>query len=199
MVFKTVPIYDRMLVHLVRLSFEIPMGVCSMKKFWYASVILIPLLLFAFFTSCATKGGGYAGGTGSFTYDGQTYPLAGAGFDIYSDWFEVDLASSGINVSEWTGSGQIIWFELISPSTQGAPGTYTWNSATYELWDGGISLDYTAYPESGTYLWFDYATANSGDYVSISVSGSTYTIEFSVLLQDGNTVTGSYPGAVIIW
>ena len=174
-------------------------GVFTMKKLWYASVILIPLLLFAFFTGCTTKSGGYSGGTGSFTYDGQTYPLAGAGFDIYSTWFEVDLASSGINVPEWTGSGQIVWFELISPSTQGAPGTYTWNSATYELWDGGISLNYIADPESGTYIWFDWETANGGDYITISASGSTYTIEFSVLLEHGNTVTGSYTGAVNFW
>ena len=168
-----------------------------MKKFWYVGVILIPLIVLVLFMGCATEGGG---GSGSFTYDGQTYPLTGAGLDIFSGYFEVNLVSSGINVAEWTGTGNIVWFDLVSPSTQGAPGTYDWAATGgYELYDAGISFNYVADTGTGTWLYADDVLVSSVDYISIAVDGSTYTFEFSLTMTDGKTVTGSYTGTVTIW
>ena len=168
-----------------------------MKKFWYVGVILIPLIVLVLFMGCATEGGS---GTGSFTYDGQTYPLTGAGLDIFTEYFEVNLVSSGINVAEWTGTGNIVWFDLTSPSTQGAPGTYDWAvTGGYELYDAAISLNYVAGSGTGTWLSADDVLASTADYVSIAVDGSTYTIEFHLTMTDGKTVTGSYTGTVTIW
>jgi len=178
-----------------------------MKKLWYLSVIIIPIVVLVLFTGCpspTSSGGGGGGGvgSGSFTYDGTTYPLTGAGVDIYPavPSFEVSIVSSGINVPAWTGTGHIVWFDLTSPSTQGEPGTYDWAvTGGFELWEAAISFDYVADTDSGTWLDADWALANSGDYITISVSGSTYTFEFSLTMDDGKTVTGSYTGPVTIW
>jgi len=169
-----------------------------MKKMWYLSVLVIPVIVLLLFTGCPSKGGG--GGGSSFTYDGNTYPLTGAGVDIYFDHFEISIVSSGINVPQWTGTGHIVWFVLVSPSTQGAPGTYDWDATGgFLLYDAAISLDYVADTDTGTWLWADWDLADPGDYISISVSGSTYTFEFSLTMEDGKTVTGSYTGPVTIW
>jgi len=172
-----------------------------MKKLWFLSVFVIPIFVSIVFTGCpspTSHDGG--GGSGSFTYDGNTYPLTGAGVDIYSASFEVSIVSSGINVPQWTGTGHIIWFDLTSPSTQGAPGTYDWAiTGGFELYDAGISFDYVADPESGTWLYADWVKRDSGDYITISVSGSTYTFDFVLTMEDGKTVTGSYTGPVTIW
>lgn len=172
-----------------------------MKKMWYLSVLVIPVIVLLLFTGCPSKDGGGGGGSGSFTYDGNTYSLTGAGMD---DWgsgiFELNFVSSGINVSEWTGTGYIVWFDLTSPSTACAPGTYDWAATGgFELWEAAISLDYVADTDTGTWLGADWAEPDPGDYISISVSGSTYTFEFSLTMFDDNTVTGSYTGPLTVW
>ena len=171
-----------------------------MKKLWYVSVVLIPLLVLVLFTGCPTTSGG-GSGTGSFTYDGNTYSLTGAGMeDFGSGIFELDIVSSGINVVEWTGAGYVVFFELFSPSTAGASGTYDWAATGgYQLIDAGISLDYNADAATGTWLYVDWFLADPGDYITISVSDDTYTFEFSLTMTDGKTVTGSYTGTVTIW
>ena len=121
------------------------------------SVILIPLIVLALFTGCPTKSGG-GGESGSFTYDGQSYSLSGAGVEHFSNeeqWIEISIVCSGINVPEWTGTG--------------------------------------------TWLQADWILQNSGDYLTISVSGSTYTFEFSLTMTDGRTVTGSFTGSITMW
>ena len=156
------------------------------------------MVVLALFTGCPSKDGG--GGTGSFTYDGQTYPLTNVGLDIFSTTFEVNFVSSGINTSEWTGSGNVVWFDLASPTTQGAAGTYDWAATGgFELWDMAISFDYVADTGAGTWLYGDWATANPADFISIAISDGTYTFEFSVTMDDGKTVTGNYTGGVVIW
>jgi hypothetical protein len=181
-----------------------------MKKLWFLSFIVIPIFMLVLFTGCpaptsnngGSSGGSSGGGSGSFTYDGSTYPLTGAGIDIYPavPSFEVSIVSSGINVPPWTGTGHIVWFDLTSPSTQGEPGTYNWAfTAGFELWEAAISFDYDADTDLGTWIDADWALANSGDYITISVNGSTYTFEFSLTMDDGKTVTGSYTGPVTIW
>jgi len=173
-----------------------------MKKLWFLSFFVIPIFVFVLFTGCPspTSSGGGGGGSGSFTYDGTTYPLTGAGVENFAWGFEVSIVSSGINVPLWTGTGHIVWFDLTSPSTQVAPGTYDWAfTGGFELWEASISWNYVAETDTGTWLDADDLTRNSGDYITISVSGSTYTFEFSLTMTDGKTVTGSYTGPVTIW
>jgi hypothetical protein len=168
-----------------------------LKKRWYLSVLVISAIVIVLFTGCPSKDDG---GSCSFTYDGNTYSLTNG---IIEDWgggdFDIYLASSGIDAVHWTGKGDFVFFDLISPSTIAAPGTYDWAATGgFELWDGGIGLNWDADTDNGTWFNADWTLQESGDYVTISVSGNTYTVEFSITLQNGKVVTGSFTGPLSI-
>ena len=85
-----------------------------MKKLWFLSVFVVPLIVLVLFTGCPSGGGGDVSvgkGSGSFTYDGTTYPLTNASIDDWQDGeFWLYIASAGIDAFEWTGIGDIIVF-----------------------------------------------------------------------------------------
>jgi hypothetical protein len=159
---------------------------------------LVAALIFISASCDETCGGS---GSGSFTYDGNTYSLTGAGMEDFENGiFELDIVSSSINVCEWTGTGHIVCFELFSSSTPGASGTYDWSGSGGLLFlQVGISLDYNADSGTGTWLLIEDQFPNAGDYLTISASGDTYTFEFSLTMVDSKTVTGGYTGTVAVW
>ena len=168
-----------------------------MKKLWFLSVFVIPVVVLTLFTGCPGGDGVTVGkGTGSFTYDSTTYPLTNASIDDYQDgWFELYIASDGIDAYEWTGTGNIMYFELYSPTGGIAAGTYDWNTpGSYYLWWCSMGLNYDTATDSGT-VEHD---AVSGS-ISIAISGGTYTITWSVTMDDAKTITGSYTGTVSVW
>ena len=164
-----------------------------MKKLRYMSVLLLPIFVLVLFTGCPPID---VGGSGSFTYDGTTYSLTNGALENYRRGdFDVVLASSGLNAAQWEGAGNVIWFDLISPSIIGAPGTYDWEGTDgFLIWESGLSFDYNATADIGDWIYGDWEKAASEDYVTISVNGSSYTIQFSITLQDGKVVTGSFTG-----
>lgn len=135
-------------------------------------------------------------GSGSFMYDGTTYPLTNGALEKYGRGdFDVVLASSGLNAAEWEGTGYFVWFDLLSPAMIGAPGRYDWaGTDDLQLWAGGVTFEYDAAEDNGNWIDADWELAASGDYLTISVDGKTYTIDFSVTLKDGRVLTGSYTG-----
>ena len=165
----------------------------TMKKLQTVSVLVMPIIVLVLFTGCPPIN---TTGSGSFTYDGTSYPLTNG---VLEDWgrgdFDIYLASSGLNAALWKGTGDVVWFDLVSPSTIGAPGTYDWEGTDdFTLWEGGISFNYNADTDSGIWIDADWSEAAIEDHVTISVDGTTYTIEFSVTLIDGKVLTGSYTG-----
>ncbi len=170
-----------------------------MKKLWFLSVFVVPLIVLVLFTGCPSGGGGDVSvgkGSGSFTYDGTTYPLTNASIDDWQDGeFWLYIASAGIDAYEWTGIGYIISFYLESPTGVIAAGTYALPPTDgYVLWGCDMGIEFNTATDTGTTEHF--ATAGS---ISIAISGSTYTINFSITMDDGKTVTGSYTGTVSIW
>ena len=165
-----------------------------MKKLWSLSVFLIPIIVLLLFTAgCPPID---TTGSGSFMYDGTTYSLTNGALEDYGRGdFDLVLASSDLNAARWTGTGYYVWFDLVAPTTIGAPGRYDWAATDdFILWEGGITFDYNADTDRGTWIDADWSEAVSEDYVSISRDGRTYTVEFSVTLIDGMIVTGSYTG-----
>ena len=164
-----------------------------MKKIRSLSALVLPLIILVLFTGCPPIN---IGGSGSLRYDGTTYPLTNGALEDYGQGnFDVVLASSGLNAARWQGTGNVVWFDLVSPATIGAPGTYKWEDTDgFLLWESGLSFDYNATTASGDWIYADWEKATSEDYVAISVNDSSYTVEFSVTLQDGKVVTGSYTG-----
>jgi hypothetical protein len=117
------------------------------------------------------------------------------------DDFDIVLASSGLHAARWEGVGDVIWFDLVSPSTLGAPGTYDWiGTDGFQLWDSALSFDYDATEDTGNWIYADWEKAASEDFVTVSVNGRSYTIEFSVTLENGKVVTGSFTGPLpVVW
>jgi hypothetical protein len=165
----------------------------TMKKLRSLSVLLLQTFVLFLFSGCPPINNG---GSGSFTYDGNTYSLSNGALEAYGrNDFDIVLASSGLNAAEWEGAGNVIWFDLVSPSTIGAPGTYDWEGTNdFLLWESGLSFSYNATADTGDWIYGDWEKAASEDYVTISVNGSTYTIAFSITLEDGKVVTGSFTG-----
>ena len=164
-----------------------------MKMLGSLHLLVFPIMLVFLLTGCPPVN---TTGSGSFTYDGTTYPLSNGVLEDYGDAdFDVVLASSGINAARWTGSGYFVWFDLVSPTTTGAPGRYDWaGTDDFILWEGGISFDYDTDTEKGIWIDGDWEVSASEDHVTISVDSGTYTVEFSVTLFDGKILTGSYTG-----
>ena len=165
-----------------------------MKKLWTLSLLVLAVIVSLLCTTgCPLIP---AAGSGSFTYDGTTYPLTNGVLEDYGRGdFDVVLASSGLNAVQWKGTGYFVWLDLVSPSMIGAPGRYDWaGTDDYLLWEGGVTFDYDAETENGNWIEADWEAAASEDHVTISVDGRTYTIKFSLTLMDGTVLTGSYTG-----
>ena len=83
-----------------------------MKKLRYLSFLVLPVFLLALFTGCPPINIG----AGSFTYDGNTYPLTNGALEDYGEGdFDIVLASSGLNAAQWKGVGNVLWFDLVAP------------------------------------------------------------------------------------
>ena len=110
-----------------------------MKKLWSLSVLLIPIIVLLLFTAgCPPID---TTGSGSFMYDGTTYSLTNGALEYWKVGdFDLVLASSGLNTALWEGTGDVVWFDLVSPSTIGKPGRYDWAGTDgLLLWAGGIN------------------------------------------------------------
>ena len=170
-----------------------------MKKLRSLCVLVLSIFALFLFTGCPPIDGD---GSGSFTYDGATYSLTNGILEAYKmNDFDIVLASSGLDAAEWEGVGDVIWFDLISPFIIGAPGTYDWAGTDgFQLWDSGLSLDYNATEDTGDWIYGDWEKLASEDFVTLSRNGRSYTIEFSVTLEDGKVVTGSFTGPLpVVW
>ena len=119
-----------------------------MKNLWSLSVLVMFIIVLFLLTGCPSINTG----SGSFTYDGTTYPLTNGAFEDWGDqYFDIVLASSGLNTRQWEGIGNVVWFDLLPPSTLGEPGTYDWaGTDDFLLWEGAISFNYNADTDTGT-------------------------------------------------
>ena len=164
-----------------------------MEKLRTLSILLLPIFVLFLFAGCPPI---TIGGSGSFTYDGNTYPLSNGALEDYGEGdFDIVLASSGLNAAQWEGAGNVLWFDLVAPPGMGTPGTYDWNgTGGLLLWESGLSFNYNATADTGDWIYGDWERAADEDYVTISVDGSSYTIAFSITLEDGKVVTGSFTG-----
>lgn len=122
----------------------------------------------------------------SFKVNGTTYSLDFGMLEyygedeIYNSWdIDITLFSS---YTEDTG----IYLDLNSPYSSLASGTYNWSNSgrvAYSIVDGGVGTPVNEYR----------ATAGS---VSVNVTGTIYSINFTLILSNGGTSTGSYTGTL---
>ena len=139
-----------------------------------------------------------------FTFKGKDYELTRgfaefdgiytAGADKYYYWILV-LTSSGITVDddeEFQGTGDAVIIEIRAKNDDSfVP------AGSYEF-DDDLAYGY------GVYVNFNPATGAGSGYtdiedisITVSKSGNTYTINFTITLGDGSVVTGTYKGDLV--
>ena len=170
-----------------------------MKKLILLFLLLLPAVFFSFGSSCDSKGGDVAA-RGSFTYDGNTYPVHSAMLWDYgatngSYNLDFEAVSAGVDLMEETGTGNGFLIELFFPNPTPTSGTYTYNTNldpfTFGYAEIFLPWDYDAW--TGTFV------PATGGTVNVTVNGTEYTIEFTLTLVDGKTATGSYTGPAPIY
>jgi len=158
---------------------------------------VVLLLVSLVFTGCKKDD---ESSSNSFSYNGKSYELT-QGFlvnygsvsksTVYN--FDLYLLTSGINVETGTGTGSYLYFEMFTDSSTGlGDGTYdytdTYASLTFDY--AKIYIDYNIETQSGSYAYIYDGT------VTISKSGSTYTITIDCVDTNNKTIKGSYTGTL---
>lgn len=168
------------------------------------------VMTFFAFASCDSNGaGGGAGGgtgTGSLTVGGQTYSLSkmytidyglvSAG--VYN--IDIALVSDGLTLNRDTGFGsgigEIVYLELFFPTPSISAGTFIFSDVSdppansFSDWsDIEVRWQPALDISDG---WWELA----GGVVTISISGSTYSINGNVDLDDESTATFNYSGPI---
>ena len=169
------------------------------------NLLLSVVTLLLLFVSCKkNKDGSSPASTNKFTYDSKEYPLDKAYIhNEVGTRFNVSFFSSGVSVNtsggglfvDGKGGGVLLTLDSTIP-TDISSATYKWPSQTTPdlemIADAqiGRSNDITN-TINGT---FRAATDGTGS-VTVSKSGSQYTIQFSILV-DGKTASGKFTGTL---
>ena len=180
-----------------------------MKKLFFSVILLLSATIF--FGSC--KDGENASPAGSsITLNGETRPLAKAfaqsfdpqpgGEDIFYGW-ALGLTGEGIvydgDEEEFGGEGDVVLMLLsaINDDSEELPvGTYTF---PYEIGKHSLStvdvlIDFDSDVDERD-SEFEQEEIESAE-VTIAKSGSTYSINFTVTLEDDKKITGKYVGTI---
>ncbi len=171
------------------------------------TLLLALLITPFFFAACSDDDDDNNNGMSNhFSYDGDTYSLAGGIMINYGQLWDDEaynmdlfLHSDGLEfdptVPRFTGTGDGVGIDFFSPEEDElVPGTYTFDpDDTAEPFTFGsmtdMVLDFDASTEEGTIL--DIV----GGTVEVSRSGSNYQISFDLVAEDGNEVTGYFSGS----
>lgn len=168
-----------------------------------ALFMLIAILTIGLSYSCKKdKEDSYDGsptGSGTLIYQGKSYAIS---FGLYEDYgfydgihyYELYLFSSGVNLDEETGYGNIaaIYFSTYTaPLSTGTIPYYSEGIEPVPAVEAQVGLDYNLETEVGTDL---YAFVDGE--INISKSDDNYNIQFTFILQGGGTLTGQYTGRI---
>lgn len=139
---------------------------------------------------------------GEFTINGDTRALSKGFIESYGDNgngsfdFDVTLVSDGITVDvagDLAGNGSLIYLDLNSGASTGLEeGRYTFSSERNALTfvDGSVSLDLDVV--SGTGELFNI----TGGTIDIELSSGNTIMTFSLNIDNGSTVSGSFRGVL---
>ena len=139
--------------------------------------------------------------TGSFTYDGNSYTLTKGAIinfgdydDLKSGVYNIDLylADDGLNIETMSGEGNYLYFEMFSSSDKALlSGTYDYaepSAFTFDL--GFVFINHQPGTNTGTTVEVYDGT------VTISQSGSEYTITIDCEDETGKKITGTCQGSL---
>lgn len=175
-----------------------------MKKFTKA-IVLLSFLTFVLASCSKDEEEAAAPKTNFISLDGTEFSLSqGITFEYGGDAttgynFDLIVASSGLDFSDIdnngiTGKGEAVYFELWSTSSTGLEtGSYSFNSGAKPSVYTAFFVR-TAYDASTDIADETYESATGT--ITINVDGSTYTIDFDLILTGGKKLTGNYKGSL---
>lgn len=178
-----------------------------MKNFKLSRMFILLLLTSVSFISCSEDddgGEGNENGSGNATYNGTKINFDKGfivnygeyeglyNFDItlLSDDFEIDIINEDLE-----GTGEIIYFEMWTDQSTGLKnGTYTLSNgeSDFGLSFAEFAVDFNPNDADED----DYLEATEAE-ITVNKSGSTYTLDFDLTLENGKSLTGRYVGNLI--
>lgn len=171
-------------------------------------VVVLAVMVIGVFSACDSNGaGGGSGGTGtgSLTVGGQTYSLSKMYTADFGETFlgsgvyniDIYLISEGLTLTGLpSGIGEVVYLEMFFSTPTISAGTFNFSedfdppANTFSDYSD-IEVRWQPGPDISEDWW-----ELSGGVVTISISGSTYTINGTVDLDGGGTATFSYSGRV---
>lgn len=158
----------------------------------------------AWFTACDDDDDKKSTTPNEFNLGDQKYALAAGyydsvstqtvGADTYHFW-NVVVTSSGITYSgnKFVGTGDAVRFDLYTKQDGELPnGTYTASSLENGIENARIFITFN--PESGTGT--TYTDEVDDAEVTITKSGSTHTVTFTITLEDAREIKGTFAGTL---
>ncbi len=157
-----------------------------MKKFFqFASLALLGL---AILSGCKKDDGIDAN---TLLYDGQSYAITDAFQEYWGDYY--DAGNVDVYVGFDGGTGPTIGFDCLLPAGNDRLVAHAYNysaDGSGEYVFGGEDACFHISMDDGNCILF------TGGKVNVKLSGSTYTIDFTVNLDNGKTVKGNYTGTL---
>lgn len=176
----------------------------NVKPSFVRVLVVVLLVLFVGLTSCDTSdngssgsGGGTGGtGTGQLVYQGETTPLHQLWFVYYGEEspgvYNIDLflLPNSVDFINESGTGRFVYLEMFFGSNSVSAGTYNWTESFPE--PAGTFSDFSdiSLMNDDDTVWHDLTDGT----VTISISGSTYTVSGTVTTDEGGTASFSYEG-----
>ncbi len=141
---------------------------------------------------------GSSSGTGSIEFDGKSYSIKYGLYDYFGEFggvhnFELFLFSDGVNLNNETGEGNVISIYFYSDVPPLPTGTIPYYSGTDDIpyIEAQAGLDYNLETQVGKVI----PVFQEGN-VTITRSGDTYNIEFTLISETEGQMTGNYKGKV---
>jgi hypothetical protein len=185
-------------------SLRVGIKICLfMVKFLSKILMLASFAMVLVITGCSKDDKESATGviTGSFAYDGNTYTLTQGAIINYGSYdplksniyyLDLYLMNDGLNLETMSGEGNYLYFEMFSSSDKALlSGTYNYDEpATFTFDLGYVFINHQPGTNTGTTV-----EVYNGS-VTISQSGSDYTITIDCEDENGKKITGSCQGSL---
>ena len=167
------------------------------------SLFVLVILFAVAVTGCKDKSSGSEGGDSNneFVYDGETYSLGwGVAFD-YGEFFtgfrnyDFVLAEVAEDVNDTTENINSDYYIYLWLESKGAD-SFSGGTFTYHDFNQNQNLPVTNFIAEASLSFVtgsneEYYSATSGT-VEVSIDGDTYTLEIDVVLDNGETLSGSF-------
>ena len=175
-----------------------------MKNYILPKIFFILLTLISF-SSCSSEDDEVNDNdnTGNATYDGTSINLTQGAIINYGEIeegvynFDIDLLSDDFDIDfenqEVNGGGENVYFEMWTSQSSGLKeGTYkmTNGEADFGISVADFSMNYNFDTDEGTIY-----EANDAE-LTLSKSGNTYSLDFTLSFSNGKTLTGKYEGSL---